>query len=24
MSASDTLIIKASDGMTKEFAYKNV
>ena len=24
MSASDTLVIKASDGMTKEFAYKNV
>ena len=24
MSAGDTLIIKASDGMTKEFAYKNV
>jgi hypothetical protein len=24
MSASDTLVIKASDGMTKDFAYKNV
>ena len=24
MSAGDTLVIKASDGMTKEFAYKNV
>jgi len=24
MSASDTLIIKASDGMSREFAYKNV
>lgn len=24
MSPSDTLVIKASDGMTKEFAYKNI
>ena len=24
MSAGDTLVIKASDGMSKEFAYKNV